>query len=347
MGSSYLPPTKKPWIETPLVESTALSLVANCRVFLKLELLQPAGSFKSRGIGNLVLEHSQRASSADPSSSQKPLHFYSSSGGNAGLACVAAASSLGHKASVVVPLSTKASMIDKIKAAGATEVIQHGESWYFADAYLRNHILNSREDEGEQGIYVPPFDDPLIWQGASTMVEELQNQLPDARSPDAIILSVGGGGLFLGVMQGLEQLGWSHVPVLAVETRGADSLHQALQTGELVTLSEITSIAKSLGAIRVAEQAFKYAHQRTNVKSVVLDDADAIRGVCRLADKERLLVEPACGVCVAVCEEEQLKQLVKGFGPHSRIVVVVCGGSDVSVEMVAKWNESNGAAGAR
>ena len=344
MGS-YVPPIpNKPWIETPLVESTALSLSANCRVFLKLELLQPAGSFKSRGIGNLILEHIKHASVQ--SSSHQPLHFYSSSGGNAGLACVTAARSLGYKASVVVPMTTKPSMIAKIQAAGATSVIQYGESWYYADAYLRNQILKptqakNEDAEEEEGIYIPPFDHPAIWAGASTLIPELQHQLPDNQPPDAIILSVGGGGLFSGIMLGLDQTqdeAWSHIPVLAVETHGADSLAQSLQAGEVITLPGITSLAKSLGAIRVADQAFQYA-QRPNVRSVVLDDAEAVMGVCRLADEERLLVEPACGVCVALCYEDKLKEVVKGLGPRSRVVIVVCGGCDVDVGMVGKWRE--------
>ncbi len=246
-------------------------------------------------------------------------------------------------------MTTKPSMIAKIQAAGATSVIQHGESWHYADAHLRNHILKSAQAKGdeddeedeEEGIYIPPFDHPAIWAGASTIITELQQQLPDGQPPDAIILSVGGGGLFAGIMLGLDQApdqAWSQVPVLAVETRGADSLAQSLKAGEVVTLPGITSLAKSLGAIRVADQAFRYA-QRPNVRSVVLDDAEAVMGVCRLADDERLLVEPACGVCVALCYEDKLREVVKGLGRESRVVVVVCGGSDVDVGMVAKWRE--------
>jgi L-serine/L-threonine ammonia-lyase len=334
MGSYASSTPTKPWIETPLIESTALSLSANCRVFLKLELLQPSGSFKSRGIGNLILDHIKNAPS-----NTKPLHFFSSSGGNAGLACVKAARSLGHKASVVVPTSTKPSMIAKIIAAGATDVIQHGESWFYADSHLRDHVLKATQAHGEEeGIYIPPFDHPSIWEGASTLISELQTQLPDGGTPDAIILSVGGGGLFAGVMLGLDKLGWTHVPVLAMETKGADSLHQSLNKGHLTTLPAITSIAKSLGAIRVADQAFQYA-QRPNVTSVVLSDAEAVMGVCRLADDDRLLVEPACGVCVALCYEHRLREFVQYLTPQSRVVVVVCGGCDVTVEMVGAWRE--------
>jgi L-serine/L-threonine ammonia-lyase len=84
-------------------------------------------------------------------------HFYASSGGNAGLACVVAARSLGHKATVVVPHTTSPMMIAKIKAAGASQVIQHGTNFGEADSYLRNVVLARHKN----GIYVPPFDHPV------------------------------------------------------------------------------------------------------------------------------------------------------------------------------------------
>lgn len=78
------------------------------------------------------------------------MHFYSSSGGNAGLACVHAARSLGFPATVVVPLSTKPLMISKLHAAGATEVIQEGASWVYADKHLREVIL--ADDPNGNGV---------------------------------------------------------------------------------------------------------------------------------------------------------------------------------------------------
>ncbi|MCJ1317463.1 catabolic L-serine/threonine dehydratase [Xylographa vitiligo] len=331
MGSMPERELSQPWIETPLVESAALSKAAGCRVFLKLENLQPSGSFKSRGIGNLVLSSIR----ARPTS---PLHFYSSSGGNAGLACVTAARSLGYPASVVVPLSTSAFMIAKLRAAGATAVVQVGASWAEADAHLRAHVLARDPD----GVYVPPFDHPDIWTGASSMVREMKAQFGEEGPPDAVVCSVGGGGLFCGVVEGLRREGWDGVRVLAVETEGAASLRGSLEEGELVTLEAITSMAGSLGAKRVARKAFEYA-QREGVKSVVLSDAQAARGCWRLADDERLMVEMACGVSVAVCYEEGLlKGLVQGLGKEGRVVVVLCGGSNVSLEMLMEWRERFG-----
>ncbi|KAJ9645059.1 catabolic L-serine/threonine dehydratase [Coniosporium tulheliwenetii] len=286
----------KPWRETPLVESYALSKAAGCRIFLKLENLQPSGSFKSRGIGNLMLSHLSKAANASK------IHFYSSSGGNAGLACVHAARTLQHPATVVVPLSTKPLMIARLKAAGAHDVIQHGASWKEADAYLREVVMI--KDEG--GV-------------------------------------VGGGGLFSGLMQGLDEMGWPDMPVLAMETKGAESLHASLKAGELVTLPGISSLATSLGATRVAEKAFEYG-KRNNVKSVVLEDKEAAMGCWRLADDERLMVEMACGVNAALCYEGRLQKVLgQALNKESKVVIILCGGSNVTVEMLSTWREEFGA----
>ncbi|KAI4246505.1 MAG: hypothetical protein L6R40_001868 [Gallowayella cf. fulva] len=334
MGSMSRP--SNPWIETPLIESSALSKAAGCRIFLKLENLQPSGSFKSRGIGALLLHSLVSHRNPDV------VHFYCSSGGNAGLACVTAARSLNCPATVVVPLTTKPLMIAKLKTAGAYEVIQVGEDWQEADTYLRERLL--KNDEG--GVYVPPFDHPEIWEGHSTLVSEVARQLRDQglEGADVIVCSVGGGGLLCGVLLGLERQpsGWSkNCNVLALETEGAQSLHKSLQQGQLLTLPRITTIANSLGATRVAQKAFDLARQH-HIKSAVLSDAEAAMGCWRFADDERIIVEPACGINVAVCYDGRLKKLLPELTSESKVVIVVCGGSNVTVETLMAYRKEYG-----
>ncbi|KIW14000.1 hypothetical protein PV08_06781 [Exophiala spinifera] len=324
---------KQPWIETPLLESSILSKIAGCRIFLKLENLQPSGSFKSRGIGNSMISSIREQ---DPSDTRE-VHFYTSSGGNAGLACVIAAVSLGFKASVVVPESTDEWTINKLRAAGANEVTVHGATWFHADSYLRETVIPAAEKHGERGIYIHPFDKPAVWEGASTMVDEIKTQMPHDERPDAIVCSVGGGGLFSGIMMGLDRAGWGdQVQVLPVETLGADSLAQSVEKGTLITLPGITSIATSLGAIQVAENAFKEA-QRPTVTPVVLEDAEACSACWRFLDDERYLVEPACGVSVALAYDGRLKHCLKDFRPESKVVLIVCGGSKISLDLLNKY----------
>ena len=222
-------------------------------------------------------------------------------------------------------------MIAKIKNAGATSVVQTGASWAEADAYLREVLL--RRDSN--GVYVPPFDHEYVWDGAATIIDELEER------PDAVVCSVGGGGLFCGLMRGLDGRAWGDVKVLALETKGAESFHKSLEKGELVKLEKITSICTGLGATRVGEKTFEYG-QRKNVRSVVLEDREAVMGCWRLADDERLLVEPACGVNVALCYDGRLKKLLPELTAESKVVIVVCGGAGVTLELLMEWREKFG-----
>jgi L-serine/L-threonine ammonia-lyase len=323
-----------PWRRTPLIHSSTLSKSANCQIYLKLENLQPSGSFKSRGIGNLLLSHLRPL---DPTS-RSAVHFYSSSGGNAGLACVVAAVSLGTPATIVVPLSTSSFMINKIKEAGAAEVIQEGTSWYEADSYLKSHVIPEAERRGEKPVYVPPFDAPEIWTGNATMIPEILEDLGQA--PDALVCSVGGGGLFSGIMQGRaaasEQA--KNMQVLAVETQGADSLNLSVREGKLSTLPAITSIATTLGARTVAEKAYEYSKE-FGVRSVVLSDKEAMEGCVRFADDERIMVEASCGVSLALCYGGRLRKAMPELTEDSKVVIVVCGGKNITAGMLQTWEE--------
>jgi L-serine/L-threonine ammonia-lyase len=136
-------------------------------------------------------------------------------------------------------------------------------------------------------------------------------------------------------MQGLKQ---SKVPqdtnVVATETIGAESFYAAVQAKQLVTLPAITSIATSLGARQVCQQALDYG-LTDNVRTVLLTDDEAVQACWRFADEERLLVEPACGVTLAVVYENKLAQLLPGLNKESKVVLIVCGGSNITIEMLA------------
>lgn len=345
----------KPWVTTPLIESRALSEAAKCRVFLKLDNLQPAGSFKSRGIGNYILcrvaerKRQQQQQCSSPSSTPIKIHFYAASGGNAGIACVHASKLLGYPATVVIPTGAKPAMVAKLWAMGATAVIQHGSSIAEAQEYAQKTLVPA----DRTGVYVPPFDHEDIWEGNASVMREISEQLAmeadgcgDGR-PDVVVCSVGGGGLFNGIMQTIDEKGWSHdgdgVEVLAMETLGADSLNQSLRAGELVTMAKITSQATSLGVVRVSEKTFEYA-QRENVTSLVLSDQEAARGCCLLAEHERMMVELTVGVNVPVCYGGFLQRVLAAKGKtldrSSKVVIVVCGGNDICIDMLVAWRNA-------
>ncbi|QSZ29413.1 hypothetical protein DSL72_003927 [Monilinia vaccinii-corymbosi] len=335
----------KPWIKTPLVRSAALSRVAGCNVWLKLDNLQPSGSFKSRGIGNLLLR-------SLPASPHTPIHFYCPSGGNAGLACAHAAFALQRPCTIVVPAPTPAHMIAKIQLLGA-RVVQTGRHWSEADSYLREELLA----KDPTGVYVSPFDHPDIWDGNSGVMLEVEEDMAalGIRSLDAVVCSVGGGGLLNGIMQALDRCGRlgsrkgsarGGTKVIAVETEGTASFKAALQKRELVRLDGIDSIATSLGVPQVAAKTLEWGiGYEKNVRSVVLGDAESVRGMVWMADEERILVESACGVSVAVAINGVLRKILEEDGESvegKNVVIVVCGGSNISLKTLTEYRETFG-----
>lgn len=251
----------------------------------------------------------------------------------------------------MVPLSTKREMVAKIRAAGAREVVQIGASWAEADGYLREVAMGEAESRGEEAVYVPPFDHEDVWRGNGTVVHEVNQQLRGLgeTAPGVVVCSVGGGGLFNGIVDAVEELagsGWARTTVLALETEGAHSLAHSLARNELSTLPAITSQATSLGATRVSSRTFELAQQHIptgRVKTAVLSDAEAAMGCWRFAEDERVLVELACGVAVAVCYGGRLERVLgRKVSKEEKVVIVVCGGSNVSTQMIEGWRREFG-----
>jgi L-serine/L-threonine ammonia-lyase len=284
-----------------------------------------------------------RAAAAAPDNVK--THFYCPSGGNAGLACATTALSLGLPATIVLPTIASPLMQSKLMALGA-DVHQVGANWAECNAYVHDELMS--KDPG--GLYVPPFDHEDIWAGAATLVDEARTQVEG--DIDAFVCSVGGGGLVNGVMKGVLDSTWSsdQAPrVLALETVGADSLNASVRAGEHITLPAMTSIATSLGAVRVSPQTWFHARDYPEIlKSLVVSDADAAISCVRFADDARMLVEPACGATLAPLYRSGMlrKELggEKGMSDEEwqkkNVVLVVCGGSGVTLNMLAKWRET-------
>jgi len=298
------------FIETPLLESRALSQRLNKSVWLKMEAMQPTGSFKARGIGHACTVYKARGA----------RRFVSSSGGNAGLAVAYAGRKLGVPVLVVVP-ETTSERAKHLIAREDAEVVVHGKSWQEANEFA----LASRTSAD---AFLHPFDDPLIWEGHATMIDEVVRV---GFTPDALVLSVGGGGLLCGAIEGLRRNGLASVPVVAVETLGADSYAQSLAAGARIELPAITSIATSLGARSVCEEALALARQRP-VSSVVVTDQQAVAGCLELLDEHRIVVEPACGASVAALDSDDA-----ALRDARNILLIVCGGVGANVDQLMRW----------
>jgi L-serine/L-threonine ammonia-lyase len=291
-------------IKTPLLESLPLSQISGTKIWMKMEAMQPSGSFKIRGIGHACEQHHARGAK----------RFLSSSGGNAGLAVAYAGRCLGLPAIVVVP-ETTSERARHLLALENAEVIVHGKSWFEANELARS--LLTPED-----AFLHPFDDPLLWEGHASMIDEV---LADGIVPDAVILSVGGGGLIAGVDEGLRRNGLAQVPIFAVETEGMASYSASLNAGHLVELPALSGVATSLGARQVCTRAFELSRERP-VYPVSVTDRQAVDACLTFLDDHRTLVEPACGASLAVVYGNTID--LKGF---QNVVVIVCGGSTATV----------------
>ena len=319
--------------KTPLIRQIFPSIP---QMYLKHECFQPSGSFKSRGIGHLISKQSQRI--LGNGLGKKPMVF-ASSGGNAGLAAATAAKFLNLPCTVVIPTATKQRMADKIRATGAN-VIVSGNFWKEADNYLKDNILSKLEElhKNVEPIYVHPFDNPDIWEGHASMVDEIvedfKNKMIPLNKIKAIVCSVGGGGLYNGIIQGLEKYNLADkIPIVGVETKGCHVFNTSLRMNKVVSFKKITSIATSLGTADISTEAFKYA-KRYGTKSVVLSDQDVVKTCLRYTHDFNMVIEPACGAAVHLAYHTEIleKELGTKLNADDIVLVVACGGSSNTVE---------------
>jgi L-serine/L-threonine ammonia-lyase len=187
---------------------------------------------------------------------------------------------------------------------------------------------------------VSPYDNPLLWTGHSTKVDL------SCQSIGAILVSVGGGGLICGVLEVLEHHG-QKLKVVACETKGAarfgSSWLKSPPSG--VQLETISFIATSLGALEVTAVAISRSQRHEEnggkVEAAICTDKEAIEACLQFLSDHRILVEPACGAGLAALYSDHLrKQTLEGAkGP---IVVEVCGGSGISLELLSRWKNDFG-----
>ncbi|MGD9366752.1 MAG: pyridoxal-phosphate dependent enzyme [Desulfobacteraceae bacterium] len=298
-------------IKTPLIESAPLSRKVKGSVWLKVEALQPTGSFKLRGVGHACRRYA----------SEGAKRFISSSGGNAGIAVAYAGKKLGVAVTVVIPHSTPQRSIELIRQEPANVVV-HGRTWQESHEYAVSLL-------DDQARYLHPFDDPLLWEGHATIMDEV---IAAGLVPDAIVLSVGGGGLLCGVLEGLRRNNMAGTPVWAIETEGADSLAKSLKAGRPVELDDIRSLATSLGAKKIAQTAYDWS-RTAGVVSHVVSDRAAVDACLQFTADHRLLVEPACGASLAAVYEP-----VADLSSKQNILVIICGGAGVTIQQLQAWD---------
>ena len=270
---------------------------------LKLELLQHTGTFKPRGAFNRILS-ARECGELDPE-----VGIVVASGGNAGLANAYAAAAVGVPATVYVPTTASPAKLRRLHEYGATVVASGTE---YADAY--DAAMEHLADIG--AVFCHAYDQPEICAGAGTLGLELMEQLDEVGQPvDTVLVAVGGGGLMSGVATAVD----GTARVVGVEPVTAPTLHEALASGQPVDVAVSGVAADSLGARRIGAIAWDVA-RRTDVVSVLVDDAAILDARRRVWERYRLVLEAGAAAPVAA--------LVSGaYRPadDERVAVVLCG----------------------
>ncbi len=306
--------------------SESLSL----RLWLKLDLFQKSGSFKLRGVGETVRQYKLSDSSY--------AGCICSSGGNAGLACALACRVYGMRCKIILPTTTPAFAVDKLKSMNPDVEVQiFGSVWNESNEEALK-LVNGGGEHGEKWAYVHPFEGEHLIQGHSSIVDEVVEQLPDKGVNLAAIVTVcGGGGLARGIKRGIERHfgGRSEckLPLIAVgETEGADCFYESCHQRKPVVLEGITSIAKSLGSLRsdkLYEEVSSVSSTGVDVLSFRISDKQALEGVIRFrgesasyegCDGQTLLVEPACGAALTFGYDTLKIGSAPGAPPPSELV---------------------------
>ncbi|WP_341917082.1 threonine/serine dehydratase [Polaromonas sp. YR568] len=281
--------------QTPVWKLPGKALGVDCaEVWLKLEQLQTSGSFKARGMLNRLL------SNPIPSSG-----VIVASGGNAGIATAAAARELGVRCEVFVPEVSSPAKRAKLAALGA-EVVVTGAAYSEA----LQACLARQQQTG--ALLTHAYDQPEVVVGAGTLALEIEQQ---AGLPDAVLVSVGGGGLIAGIASWFEQ----RSRVVALEPELAPTLFRAREAGQPVDVSVGGIAADSLGAKRIGDLG--WAATQAHVCDALLLSDDAIRAAQLWLWRElRLAVEPAAALPLAALHSGAYLPR-----PDEKVCLIICG----------------------
>lgn len=297
---------------TRLERNSTLSDRFGTSVYLKLELFQKTGSFKSRGAINqiLVLGEAERRSGV-----------VGVSGGNFAQGASYAGRELGLPVRICMAEGTPVNYVEATRSYGA-EV--------FFNPSITEAFEQARRFEGEGWSYIDPFAHPEMMAGNGTVGLEILEDLPETTD---VIVSIGGGGLISGMVTALKGIKPA-VRVWGVETEGADVMARSLRAGEPVEMTP-TSLARTLGAPFTSRFAFEQV--RDHVEGVLtISDAEAFAAVGWFLERAKLVTELATGSALAAA-----RRLASRFGPDDHLVLLVCGGN-VSLADLCSYRERFG-----
>jgi threonine dehydratase len=293
--------------ETPLEYARNLSLRLKNRVLLKREDLQSVFSFKLRGAYNKlaklprdVLEKGVICSSA----------------GNHAQGVALAASRLGVRAVIVMPVTTPSIKVNAVRTLGG-EVVLHGDT--YDDA--QQHARHLREVQGL--TFIHPFDDPDVIAGQGTIGREILQQSDDPIA--AVFVPIGGGGLISGIAAYIKETNPA-IRIIGVEPDDSAGMQKSLAAGQPVTLEHVGIFADGVAVKRVGDETFRLC--RKYVDEIITVDTDQTCAAIRdIFEETRSIAEPAGALALA-----GIKKYVAREKARDATFVAVIGGANVNFD---------------
>lgn len=282
-------------IRTPLVRLNVLD--APAEIYLKLENLQPIGSFKIRGAANAIARLSKE---------QLERGVVTASAGNMAQGVAWCARRLGIPCTVIAPATAPETKIDAIERLGGRVVKVSFDEWWRA--------FEERSHPGVEGTFIHAFDDPAVMAGNGTIALEI---LEDLAEPDAVIIPWGGGGLTCGIASAVRQLRPA-CKIFTAEVSTAAPLAASLSAGSPTAVDYQPSWVDGIGARAVFPQMFERA--RTLIDGALTADLDSVASALRLLAQHNHIIAEGAGACPVACA-------LSGDASPGKLVCIISGGN--------------------
>ena len=290
-------------IRTPLIRLNVED--APAEIWLKLENLQPIGSFKLRGAGNAMALLPKETLAKG---------VYTASAGNMAQGVAWNARRLGVPCTVVVPDHAPQTKIAAVERLGASIVRLPFDAWW--------NVIVEHHHPGIEGVFIHPVSDPAVIAGNGTIGLEILEDLPDV---SAVIVPYGGGGLSCGIASAIRALSAS-VKMYAAEVDTAAPLSASLAAGRRLKIDYTPSFVDGIGSTGILEEMWPLASRLLD-GSCVVSVAAAAGAVKLLVERNRVVAEGAGATSVAAA--------LSGKAGSGKIVCVISGGNIDAAKLAA------------
>lgn len=284
---------------TPILKSEQLSKICGNQLFLKSEHLQKTGSFKIRGASNKVIQAIEDGAK----------YVTAASSGNHGQAVAYVANKYGVPATIVVPKDVSLCKVNAIQAYNGKVEMCGTTS---AERLPRAQEIAIQEN----GVFIPPYDDPYIMAGQGTVGLEILDQFQDV---DVVIVPIGGGGLISGVLTAIKEAN-PKIKVIGVEPELANDTYLSLQNKKITAILSTSTIADGLRTNQPGDLTFPVLMKYLD--DIVLVSDDEIRlAFSFVMERMKQLIEPSSATTVAAAMFNKLPFQGK------KIVTIISGGN--------------------